>query len=144
LTVTKLSGRVDTSSGNLEITDASGSVTLKTRDYDIDMENVGGRIQVENRNGNVELRFANPPKDDIDVTNASAGITLTLPARAPFEIRADSHSGEIETEFTDPSLKKTGGGGHDSDSRLEGKVGGRGPKINLKTSYGSIALHKTT
>ena len=144
LTVTKLSGRVDTSSGNLEITDASGSVTLKTRDYDIDMENVGGRIQVENRNGNVELRFANPPKDDIDVTNASAGITLTLPARAPFEIRADSHSGEIETEFTDSSLKKTGGGGHDSDSRLEGKVGSRGPKINLKTSYGSIALHKTT
>jgi hypothetical protein len=31
------------------------------------------------------------------------------------------------------------------DSRLEGKYGsGRGPKITLKTSYGSISLHKNS
>jgi hypothetical protein len=144
LTVTKLSGRVDTSSGNLEITDASGSISLKTRDYDINMENIGGRIHIENRNGSVELRFANPPKDDIEIANERAGITVTLPAKSAFEIHADSHSGEIESEFTDSALKKTGGGDEDSDSHLEGKVGSRGPKINLKTSYGSIALRKAT
>ena len=144
LTVTKISGRVDTSSGNLEITDASGSVSLKTKDYDVVMENVGGRIHINNHNGIVELRFATPPKDDIDVNNDSAGITLTLPSKAAFEIHADSHSGEIESEFSESSLKKTGGGNGDSDSHLEGKVGARGPKINLKTSYGSIALRKAT
>lgn len=144
LTVSKLSGRVDTSSGNLEITDASGNVILKTHDYDIDMENVGGRIHVENRNGNVELRFANPPKDDIEIANERAAITVTLPSKAAFEINADSRSGEIESEFTDPSLKKTGGSNEDSDSHLEGKVGSRGPKINLKTTYGSVTLRKAT
>jgi hypothetical protein len=50
----------------------------------------------------------------------------------------------MESEFTDSALKKTGGGDEDSDSHLEGKVGSRGPKIILKTSYGSIALRKAT
>jgi hypothetical protein len=37
-------------------------------------------------------------------------------------------------------MKKTAQSG---DSHLEGKYGnGRGPKIMLKTSYGSISIHK--
>ena len=34
---------------------------------------------------------------------------------------------------------------HSGDSHLEGKYGnGRGPKITLRTSYGSISLHRTS
>ena len=30
------------------------------------------------------------------------------------------------------------------DSHLEGKIGAKGPKITLKTTYGSISIHKGT
>ncbi len=140
LTVSQLSGRLETGSGNLELVDAPGNVILRTNSKDISMENAGGKVQIDNRGGNIELRFSQPPKDDISITNASAGITLTLSSNANFEILADSHSGEIDSEFSGGSLKQTED--DKGNSHLEGKVGGRGPKITLKTTYGQINIRK--
>src|SRR5262249_42054581 len=110
---------------------------------DVSIENAGGRVKIDNRDGNVELRFSSPPKEDIDVSNAAAGITLSLPGSASFDILADCHSGDIDSEFSADSLKKTST--ESGDSHLEGKYGsGRGPKITLKTSYGSISLRRTS
>jgi Putative adhesin/Domain of unknown function (DUF5668) len=143
LTLTQLSGHMEAGSGNLEVVDAPGNLILRTRDEDITIENASGKIKIEDRNGNVQVRFSSPPKDDIEITNASAGITLTLPESSSFEISADSHSGEIDSEFESDTLKKTST--DSGDSHLEGKYGhGRAPKITLKTSYGSISIHKTS
>jgi len=144
LTITQLSGHMEVGSGNLEVVDAPGNLIARTRDEDISIENAGGRVQIDNRNGNIQIRFSAPPKDDIEITNSSAPITLTLPESSSFEIVADCHGGDIESEFASDTLKLTNGesGGN---SHLEGKYGkGRGPKIVLKTSYGSISIHKTS
>jgi DUF4097 and DUF4098 domain-containing protein YvlB len=142
LTLTQLTGHMETGSGNLEIADAPGNLTLRTNSYDISIENASGKLKVENRNGNIEVRFSQPPKDDIEITNSSAPITLILPESSTFEIGADCHSCDIDSEFSADSLKQTQTGG---DSHLEGKYGnGRGPKILLKTSYGSISIRKTS
>jgi hypothetical protein len=129
--------------GHLEIFDAPGNLSVRTQD-DITLENAGGKVKVDNRRGNVEVRFSAPPKDDIEINNSSAGITLSLPESASFEIVADCHSGDIDSEFQADTLKLTSGTGS-GDSHLEGKYGsGRGPKIILKTSYGSISLRRTS
>lgn len=142
LTITQLNGHLETGSGSLEIADTAGNLTLRTNSYDISIENAGGKLKVDNRNGNIEVRFSQPPKDDVDITNSSAPITLSLPESSSFEIGADCHSCDIDSEFSADSLKHTSTGG---DSHLEGKYGnGRGPKIILKTSYGSIAIRKTS
>jgi putative adhesin len=142
LTITQLSGHMETGSGNLEIADAPGNLTLRTNSYDISIENAGGKVKVENRNGNIEVRFSQPPKEDIEITNSSSPITLILPESSNFQIGADCHSCDIDSEFSADSLKQTSTGG---DSHLEGKYGnGRGPKIILKTSYGSISIRKTS
>lgn len=142
LTITQLSGHMETGSGNLEIADAPGNLTLRTNSYDISVENAGGKVKVENRNGNIEVRFSQPPKEDIEITNSSSPITLILPESSNFQIGADCHSCDIDSEFSADSLKQTSTGG---DSHLEGKYGnGRGPKIILKTSYGSISIRKTS
>jgi DUF4097 and DUF4098 domain-containing protein YvlB len=101
-------------------------------------------LKVENRNGNIELRFASPPKEDIDIVNSSSGISLSLPGSSSFDIQADCQSCDIDSEFSGPGLK--GNAAESGDSHhLEGKYGnGRGPKISLKTSYGSISLRRTT
>src|SRR5713101_2400243 len=143
LTLSQLSGHMEAGPGSLEIFDAPGNLSVRTQD-DITLENAGGKVKVENRRGNVEVRFTTPPKDDIEISNASAGITLSLPESASFEIAADCHSGDIDSEFQADSLKLTPGSGS-KDAHLEGKYGtGRGPKIILKTSYGSISLRRTS
>jgi hypothetical protein len=143
LTLSQLTGHMEAGSGNLEIFEAPGNLTVHTRDNEINIENAGGKVKVDNRNANIELRFAAPPKEDIEITNSSSGISLSLPGSASFEIQADCHSCDIDSEFSADSLKKTSL--ESGDSHLEGKYGnGRGPKISLKTSYGAINLRRTT
>jgi DUF4097 and DUF4098 domain-containing protein YvlB len=143
LTLTSLTGHMEAGSGNLEIVDAPGDIALRTNRYSVTIENATGKVKVDNRDGNVDLRFSSPPKADIDVTNTNARIELTLPESASFNIVADCHSCEIESEFSSDTLKKTSPGS--GDSHLEGKYGNaRGPKVTLKTSYDAIAIRKTS
>jgi hypothetical protein len=143
LTLTQLAGHMEFSSGNLEIADAPGNLTLRTNKYDIDIENAGGKVDVQNRDASVDVRFSSLPKDDVQIINSNSSISLSLPGSSSFEIVADCHSCDISSDFEDTSLKHTSP--QTGDSHLEGKVGsGRGPKIVLKTSYGSISLHKTS
>src|SRR5256714_7588656 len=142
LTLSQLAGHMEAGPGNLAIFDAPGNLSVRTQD-DITLENAGGKVKVDNRRGNVEVRFSTPPKADIEINNSSAGITLSLPESSSFEIVADCHSGDIDSEFQADSLKQSAT--HSGDSHLEGKYGsGRGPKIILKTSYGAIAIRKTS
>lgn len=141
LTLSQLTGHMEAGSGNMEIVDAPGNLILRTHEEEINVENPGGKVKIDNRNGNIELRFSSQPKDDIDITNASAGISISMPENANFQIVADCHSGDIDSEFESDSLKKTTTEG--GDSHLEGRYGnGRGPKITLHTTYGSISIHK--
>src|SRR5580658_1098301 len=143
LTLTSLSGHMETASGNLEIVDAPGDIALRTNRYSVTIENATGKVKVDNRDGDVELRFSSAPKADIEVTNTNASISLTLPETASFNILSDCHSCDIESEFSADTLKKTSA--ESGDSHLEGKYGtARGPKISLKTSYGAISIHKTS
>jgi hypothetical protein len=143
LTLSQLSGHLELGSGNLEITDAPGNLQLRTNRYDVDVENVGGKAKIENRDGTIEVRFSSPPKDDIDITNANAIISLSLPASSSFEISADCHSCDIDSDFSGGTLSKSSSGS--GDNHLQGKYGtGRATKIALKTSYGNISLRKTS
>src|SRR5271167_363746 len=143
MTLTSLTGHMEASSGNLEIVDAPGDIALRTNRYSVTIENATGKVKVDNRDGDVEMRFSSAPKEDIDVTNTNATISLTLPESASFNIVADCHSCDIESEFSSDNLKKTSPSS--GDSHLEGKYGtGRAPKITLKTSYGALSIHKTS
>ncbi|MGC1413914.1 MAG: DUF4097 family beta strand repeat-containing protein [Candidatus Acidiferrum sp.] len=143
LTLTALTGHLEVSSGNLEIADAPGDIALRTNRYSVTIENAAGKVNVDNRDGDVSLRYSSPPKQDIGVTNSNASISLTLPESANFNIQADCHSCDIDSEFSADSLKKSST--DSGDSHLEGSYGKqRGPKITLKTSYGSIAIRKTS
>ncbi len=142
LTLTQLTGHMEFSSGNLEIADAPGNLTLRTNKYDIDIENAGGKVDVQNRDASVDVRFSSLPKDDVQIINSNSSISLSLPGSSSFEIVADCHSCDISTDFSGGSLVQSSESG---DAHMQGKFGsGRGPKIILKTSYGSISLHKTS
>jgi hypothetical protein len=143
LTLSQLGGHLEKTSGNLEIADAPGNLTSRTKNVSISLENVTGKIVLDNTNGSIELSYSNPPKEDITVVNERSSITLSIPSASSFEIQADCHSCDIDSEFSGGSLNATHTG--NGDAQLEGKYGtGRGPKIVLKSSYDSIAIRKTT
>jgi hypothetical protein len=141
LTLSALAGHFETSSGNMDIVNAPGNLSLRTRDSEINVENPGGKVSIDNRNASVGVRFSSAPKEDVQITNSSSEIALTVPGSASFEITADCRNCEISSEFPGLGASKTESG----DSHLAGKYGsGKGPKILLKTSYGNISLRRTS
>jgi hypothetical protein len=141
LTVSALTGHMEASSGNLDVIDAPGNVSLRTRDTEVNVENPGGKVQIDNRNAQTSVRFSIAPKDDVTVTNASSGISLTIPGSSNFEIQADCHNCDIDSEFSGLGPVKSPAG----DATVSGKYGnGKGPKITLKTSYGNISLMRSS
>jgi DUF4097 and DUF4098 domain-containing protein YvlB len=141
LTLSQLSGHMEASPGNLEVADVPGSLTVRAQD-DMTIENVTGKLKIDNRKGDVHVRFSAPPKEEVEINNSSAEIDLSLPESSSFEITGDCSNCGIESEFSNDGLKVTE---HSGDHHLEGKYGpGRGPKITLKTSHGTIAIHKTS
>jgi hypothetical protein len=140
LTVSALSGHMEAGSGNLDLIDAAGNITLRTRDNEVNVENPGGKVDIANRNAQTSVRFSTAPKDDVQITNSSAEVSLTLPGNSNFEITADCRNCDIDSEFGSLQPAKTQSG----DSHLEGKTGsGKGPKITVKTSYANIAVRKS-
>ncbi len=141
LTLSALAGHMEAGSGNLDIVDAPGNLTLRTRDSEISVENPGGKVNIDNRNAGINVRFSSVPKEDVQITNSSSEIALTLPGSASFEMQADCRNCEISSEFPGLTASKTESG----DSHLAGKYGdAKGPKITLKTSYGNISVQRTS
>jgi len=141
LTLSALAGHFEVGSGNMDIVDAPGNLSLRTRDSEINVENPGGKVMIDNRNASIGVRFSSAPKEDVQITNSSSEIALTVPSSASFEIIADCRNCEISSEFPGLGASKTESG----DSHLAGKYGnGKGPKITLKTSYGNISLRRTS
>ncbi len=142
ISVGDLAGRMEINGpGDMTITDASGDASLTTSKRDVTLENVTGRIHVENRGGNVTMRFSQPPLDPVDISNHSGDIEITMPGKSSFDVSARAHNGEIESDFGDLSSKITKERNH--DAVLEATVGAHGPKLQLVTVYGTIRLHKS-
>ncbi len=140
LTLSSLRGRLDLASGDLEVVDVPGNVHLTTRNKDIRFENITGRIQIDNRrSGDVEIRLGQPPQQPIDIENEKGSVTLTLPPASAFEIQASSERGDTESDFQEGITRNE----VNRVARMEGKVGAKGPQIQVRTTYGTVRLRKS-
>ncbi len=140
LTILNLRGHLDLDSGGLQVSDVRGNIRVATRDRDVNLENTVGRIEINDAHGDVSVNLNQPPKDEINITNDTGGVDLEIPATSTFEISAASRSGDIQSDFGASGLNQQSS---EDSSTLNGKVGTRGPKISLATSYGTIKLSKS-
>ena len=136
-----IDGSLEFASGEVILRGVPGDVTLLTRDHEIEIEAVSGKIRVENRNGRIVLRASASPTQPIDIQNRSGDIELVLPtATSGFEIFARVRNGEIESDFTGPGLAL------EREERgtqtLRGTYGARRTSIRLSTSHGTIYLRR--
>ncbi|MGH7751521.1 MAG: DUF4097 family beta strand repeat-containing protein, partial [Gemmatimonadales bacterium] len=138
----RIDGEMTLDSGRLRLSRVPGDVSLLTRDKDIEVEDVTGALQIENRDGPVVLRFRTPPTRDIEVENRSADIELYLPENSGFEISASARDGEIESDFTGSGL--TWQREERGSQALNGTYGTRRASIQLSTTYGTIHLRRAS
>jgi Putative adhesin/Domain of unknown function (DUF5668) len=139
LTLTQMTGRLELGSEGLQVSDVEGPARLNTHNKDMDIENVSGPLEIAGSHGDITVRCSRAPTNPISISDDSGEVNLTLPAESSFEISAISRSGQVDTEFEDPSLELVN---DESTGQLTGKFGSRGPKITIVTSYGTISLHK--
>ncbi|MFZ3215102.1 MAG: DUF4097 family beta strand repeat-containing protein [Candidatus Acidiferrales bacterium] len=141
LTLVHVTGRLELDSGEVDVSDVGGFAKLITRNKDIQVENVAGRLDITGTHGDIKVTYSQPPREEINIANESGGVDLTLPSKSNFEISAISRSGDVQSDFEGSGLKPA----TDSETgRLSGRIGSLGPQIDIATSYGTIYLRKSS
>lgn len=144
VTIVQLTGRLEMNSDEIQLSDVGGLANIQAHNKDIDAEDVAGQLDIVDSHGDVKVVYANAPREALKITNETGEVDVTLPGRSAFQIFALSRSGEVASEFQDPSLKTTG---EEKDGRLDGQFGTNSqapaPRITITTSYGTISLHKS-
>jgi hypothetical protein len=131
----RLDGDMSMSGGELNIRNMTGPFRIDTRSKDVHLDDYTGDVRIENTNAEIDLH----PKQigNVEVQNKSGRIRLVVPGNASFEVNARADRGEVDTDF---NLNKA------EDRRaqtLTGVVNKGGPKVQLNTEHGSIAIFKT-
>ena len=133
----QLNGYLNLDSGDLEATSIVGPFRLRTRSKDIMLNGISNDVHVENQNGAVEVHVNK--LGGLDIKNAKGDIRVFVPAKSGFQLEAQAHDGEIQTDFSD--LKINNGDNH---STASGGVNGGGPRMVLENEHGTIEIRKGT
>jgi len=88
---------------------------------------VSGSVEVENRNGLVELR-TKAPLGNIDINNVHGGIQVDMPSASNFQLDAQSMGGNIESDFS-VNVDNRG-----RDATAQGTVGKGGNVVRLNAT----------
>lgn len=136
LQLAKLDGEINMGHGDLRASSVTGPVKLSTRSNEVHFEDVSGQVEVDNRNGLVEIRPI-APMGNIDVNNERGGIQLDLPEEASFKLDAQSRNGNIDVSDFSVNVDN-----RSQDATARGTVGKGGPDIHLRSDRGTIQIRK--
>ena len=136
LQLAKLDGEINMGHGDLRASSVTGPVKLNTRSNEVHFEDVSGQVEIENRNGLVEIRPI-APMGNIDVSNERGGIQLDLPEKASFRLDAQSRNGNIDVSDFSVNVDN-----RSQDATARGSVGKGGPDIRLRADRGTIQIRK--
>jgi len=136
LDIPKLGGDLTMDSDDLTANQITGPVRIVTRSKNIDLTQVAGDIHIENSDGDVNV-VAAVPLGNVDITNRSGSLVLTVPENANFSVNASTtEDDDLESEF---GLPTTTSGDRKSQ---QGTVGHGGVRLDLSTTHGNLEIKK--
>ena len=130
---TKVDGYLTLDSGDLEANGVTGPIRLNTRSKDILLNGVVSDVRLQNENGAVEIHMNK--LGALDVTNNRGDIRVYVPLKAGFQLQAQAHDGEVQTDFSSLKIQNGDNGGSGS-----GSANGGGPRMVLNNEHGSIEI----
>jgi DUF4097 and DUF4098 domain-containing protein YvlB len=138
ITLASVPGDLEISGDSLRATDVGGPMRFVTRSKDIHLEGVTGEVEVENANGDIEVRPADKlPIGKMMLTGKHGDITVVLPANAGFQIDATTRKGDISSDFSPLKTEETNGSSH-----ATGTIGNGATKLQINADTGDIRINK--
>lgn len=143
----------DTSNGKIDVKGAAGQLNLSTSNGQITVNGGSGKLDLETSNGGIDVtadnvlitartsngqvRFTGSLATGThELRTSNAGIVITLPSSAAFNVDADTSNGKITSDFAVS-------GGDISDTYVHGSVSGGGQTtIGLHASNGNIEIRR--
>lgn len=132
----KLDGDLTLDSDDLSANQTEGPARIVTRSKNVELTQASGDLHIENSDGDVNVTAA-APLGNIDITNRTGGVVLTVPDNANFTVTGSTtEDDDLRTDFP---LEVTTSGDR---KQLSGTVGSGGVKLTLMTTHGDLALRK--
>jgi len=127
--------RFSTVNGGIELTGLKGRITAETTNGGVKAHGVSGAIDASTTNGGVEVELAQVAESGVKLGCTNGGIELKLPSDAKATISARITNGGINTDGVNIETV-----GEASRRRLEGRMNGGGPRIDLEGTNGGIRI----
>ena len=127
-----------TAGGHIHSGKVKGSVTAKTAGGSIEIAQASGYVKAETVGGSVTVRFASQPTADSSLKTMAGSVRVELPKNVKLDLDARSAGGSVSTDY---SVETASYRGRES---LQGKINGGGPRLELRSSFGSIRVSQTS
>jgi hypothetical protein len=132
----RLPGNLSIDSGDLQLNNAAGPARVTTNAKDVGCTGMTGDLRVEDGDGDISVGVA-VPLGESQIHNRNGAISLIVPEAAGFRLQATARNGNIDSKLSLPV--NTAGEGQ----TVVGQVGTGGPRIELVTDHGDIAITAT-
>ena len=125
-----------TSGGEIEIRHVNGDLVAHTSGGGIDVGEVFGAIDATSSGGSIHAKLLQQPRGDSKLSTSGGSITIALGSSIAVDLDAHTSGGDVNADMPVTVL------GKQSDSSLNGKVNGGGPKLVLRSSGGDIHVRR--
>ena len=127
--------KLETVNGGIEVRDVQGRTEASTTNGGIVARGLAGPVDASTTNGGIELEVDAVSADGIRMECTNGGLRLRLPRDARADVSARVTNGGIS--LTDLPLEIVG---EQSRRRLEGRLNGGGPRVEIEGTNGGIRI----
>lgn len=124
-----------TVNGGIDISGLEGRITAETTNGGISTRGVKGQLEASTTNGGLDIELARVAEGGVKLDCTNGGIKVRLPRDAKATISASVTNGGISPG--DLNIDVTG---ENNRRRLEGRMNGGGPRIQIEGTNGGITL----
>lgn len=123
-----------TSGGSIEVRRAGGPAMLRTSGGHIVVTEALDTLDANTSGGSIKATFARQPNGDCKLVTSGGSITVQIAPEVRFDVDAHTSGGSVSSEVPITVVGKV------EKHALAGKLNGGGPKLEAKTSGGSVVL----
>jgi DUF4097 and DUF4098 domain-containing protein YvlB len=124
-----------TVNGGIDLSGLKGRIDAETTNGGVHARDVAGQLDATTTNGGLDIDLAQVPEGGVKLECTNGGIKLRLPRDAKATISARITNGGIS--HGDLPIESTG---DTNRRRLDGRLNGGGPKIDIEGTNGGITL----
>lgn len=133
-----IAGSLNLDSDELRADEITGPLHLSTRSKNIRLDAVSGDVRLKDDNGSVELTMRT--LGNVQIDNRNGDVQLEVPEKAGFRLDASTRSGgEIQSDFSELKINND-----EHESRASGSVGNGSSHIVINNEHEGIEIRKAS